>query len=150
MTSPTACYAHTHVERARLCVGNDMFQRGRVPFTNAFFFCMQGRFEEGEPDALRALAIFERLGATDSTEKTRLIFGGINRSTRGNGLDGDGSLSKFWPPVLLPQRICKNLLPVARLCFRTLSQWPDPVKYENMTPFLIPLLLHCSFLFMHQ
>ena len=85
--------AHTHIERARLRVGNDMLQQGRASYLNACLLCMESRNEEAKSEALCAIAVFEKLGATGFVEKARGILDGIDRDTRRDGLDGDGSLS---------------------------------------------------------
>ena len=87
--------AHIHIEHAKSNVGNDMFLLGHVFSMNACFLCMQSRYEEAKPEALRAIATFEKLGATDFVERTRGILDWIDRGIRGNGLNGDGSPSKL-------------------------------------------------------
>ena len=48
-----------------------MLWLGCVFYINAGSLCTQNRSEEARSEALCALAIFEKLGATNSVEKTR-------------------------------------------------------------------------------
>ena len=71
-----------HVERAKSHIGNDMPQLGRLCFARAHVLCKQNRFEEAKPEALHALAVFEKLGVVDLAEKTRQLLGEIGKEIR--------------------------------------------------------------------
>ena len=63
--------AQGHIEHAKSCAGNNANLLGCIVFTNACFLGAQDRFEEAKSEALRALATFEKIGATDLAESTR-------------------------------------------------------------------------------
>ena len=65
---------NTHIERAKLCVGNDTFDQGYVSCVNSTVLVLQRRYEESKSEALCALAIFEKLGATDFVGNARQVL----------------------------------------------------------------------------
>ena len=67
--------AHTHVEHAKSHAGNDMLRLGRAFSVSACVFSQQHKYEEAKSEALRALVIFEKLGAADHAERIRRFFG---------------------------------------------------------------------------
>ena len=67
--------AHTHIEHVKSHAGSDTVLFGRALITSASALILQYRFEEAKSEALRALAIFEKLGATDFVKKARQILG---------------------------------------------------------------------------
>ena len=81
--------AHTHIEHAKSYAGNDTPRLGRAFLASSRIMCLQSKSEEGTSEALRALAIFEKLGATDNIEETRdlleVIEGGVSESEVDDG-----------------------------------------------------------------
>ena len=73
-------HARTHAEHAKSHAGDDMYLLGRAVFTNACILNEQIGFEDSKAEALRALAIFEELGATDLVEATRQFLEGSGKS----------------------------------------------------------------------
>ena len=69
--------AHTHIERAKLHAVNNTYLLGRAMRRQAGFWYHQGRLEEGKSEALRALCVFEKLGAVKDIEECRRILGKI-------------------------------------------------------------------------
>ena len=66
--------AHLHIEHAKSHVGNDMFLLGCAFGINARGLSNQNRPEEAKSEASRALAIFEKLGATNLVEIVRQLL----------------------------------------------------------------------------
>jgi tetratricopeptide (TPR) repeat protein len=56
--------AHAHVERAKSHTVNGTHRRGRVMELQAHIWYKQGRLEEAKAEALRAVDVFKKLGAT--------------------------------------------------------------------------------------
>ena len=103
--------AHAHIERAKLHAVNDAYLLARTSRLQAGFWDKQRRFEEAKSEALRALDVFERLGAVNDAEETRRLLGRIDRDARSepemdglvtpNEPDGDSKLLAivlFAPP----------------------------------------------------
>ena len=63
--------AYIHIEHAKSHAGNGTLQRGYASRINAALLSAESRDEEGRSEALYALAIFEKLGATRFVEETR-------------------------------------------------------------------------------
>ena len=61
----------THLDHLRVHVANDPYRSARAMGLQAWFWDQQGRFEEARSEALRALDVFEKLGATHDAELTR-------------------------------------------------------------------------------
>ena len=68
--------AHTHVGHAKSYAGNDMFLLGCAFHESARVLHHQNRPEEAKSEALRALSIFEEIGATNQAERTRRFLEG--------------------------------------------------------------------------
>ena len=66
--------ARTHIEHAKSHAGDDTLLFGCAFLTGARVLHKENRSEEGKLEALRALAIFEKLGATDFVEETRQVL----------------------------------------------------------------------------
>ena len=69
--------AQTHIEHVKSLAQDDMLRLGRTYYFGARVLFKRKRFEEGTSEALRALVIFEELGATLSAEDTRQFLEGI-------------------------------------------------------------------------
>ena len=61
--------AHGHIKRAKSLAGNDVLLLGSVFFISALVSVAQNRPEEAKPEALRALGIWKKLGATGHVEE---------------------------------------------------------------------------------
>jgi len=72
--------AHAHVEQAKLHAtnGNDRYTLAYAVELQAGFWHRQRRFEEAKSEALDAIEMFEKLGATDDAERTRELLQQIN------------------------------------------------------------------------
>ena len=69
--------AQTHIEHVKSLAQDDMLMLGSAVYYGARILHKRKRFEEGKPEALRALAIFEGLGATDLAERVRQFPEGL-------------------------------------------------------------------------
>ena len=78
--------AHAHVERAKSHAVNDAYLMARASRVQAWLWDRQQKFEEAKSEALRALDVFEKLGALNDAEVTRQLLGHIDYDARGNGL----------------------------------------------------------------
>jgi len=78
--------AHARVECAKLHAVNDTYLLARASRLQAGFWRKQRMFEEAKSEALRALHVFEKLGAANNAEETRQFLGRIDRDARGDGL----------------------------------------------------------------
>ena len=78
--------AHAHVEQAKSHAANNAYSLARALRLQAGFWNEQHMFEEARSEVLRALDVFEKLGAMDQAEGTRELLGQIDRNSRGDGL----------------------------------------------------------------
>jgi len=62
---------HAHLERAKSYAVNDPCLLACASQAQAYVLVIQHRFEEAKPEALRALDVFEKLGAANDTEESR-------------------------------------------------------------------------------
>ena len=69
--------AHAHIERAKLQVVNDPYLLAHALTLQAGFLYDQRRFEEGKSEALRAVDLFEGIGAAKALERSRAVLGRI-------------------------------------------------------------------------
>ena len=74
--------AHAHVEQAKSHAVNDVYLLARASRLQAWFWYYQDMLEEAESEALRALGIFEKLGATNDVEETRQLLEEIDGNAR--------------------------------------------------------------------
>ena len=72
--------AHAHVERAKSHAVNDPYWLGLAMELQVGFWCDEHRFEEARSEALRAIGVFERLGATKDLEDCRAILQNIEEA----------------------------------------------------------------------
>ena len=95
--------AHAHIERAKAHAINDPYQLGRATERQAVFWYEEGRFEEARSEALRAVEVYEEIGATKDITDCKTILRNIETATKtlaaSGGLDSNG---KFLITVLLP------------------------------------------------
>ena len=83
--------AHAHIEQAKSYAVNDAYLLARASRLQAGFWDQQHMFGEAKSEALRALDVFEKLGAADDAEKTRELLGEIDYDAR--GMDSDLAIS---------------------------------------------------------
>ena len=72
--------AQTHIEHAKSLAQDDMLKLGRAVYCGAHVLHKRKKFEEGKLEALRALAIFEGLGATIPAEDTRRLLEAVEET----------------------------------------------------------------------
>ena len=72
--------AHAHIEQAKSHTVNNTYFLARASWLQAFIWYQQNMFEEAKSEALRALNIFEKLGATNDAGDTRELLGEIDRN----------------------------------------------------------------------
>jgi len=70
--------AHAHVEHAKSHTVNDTYLLARASELQAMFWKDQHRFEEAKSEALRALDMYEKLGAANDAEDVRYLLGEID------------------------------------------------------------------------
>ena len=99
--------ARAHIESAKLHTVNDAYRLARVSWLQAWFWGKQRRFGEAKSEALRALDMFEKLGAANGAEEVRQFLSWIDHTLvemdnlvppHLNESDGDG---EFLETVLL-------------------------------------------------
>jgi len=98
-----------HVERAKSLAANDMYLSCRATHLQAFLWYKQNRFGEARLEVLRAIDVYEKIGATTDLEMCRNFIRDIEKAmeerTSPHKSDLDGELLD---PVLLATHI--NLL----------------------------------------
>ena len=78
--------AQVHVERAKFHATDSEYLLARASKLQARVWYDQNMFGEAKSEALRALGVFEKLGATSDAENARGLLKRIDRKTRGNRL----------------------------------------------------------------
>ena len=98
--------AHAYVERAKSHAVNDPFLLGRGMYLQAAVWYKRRSFEEAKSETLRALEVFEKLGASLDLDRCRDLLRDIqkelNNPVAAHELDGDGEYLKA---VLFPTPI---------------------------------------------
>ena len=102
--------AHAHIQHAKSHAVDDVYHLARASQLQALVWDRQQMFEEAKSEILRALGVFEDLGAVGDAEDCRKVLGRIDRNARGNDLathrsgqsDNDGELLE---PMLLEMRV---------------------------------------------
>ena len=82
--------AHAHIKHTKSHAGSNTLLLGHAVLLSAHILYQQDRSEEGKLEALRGLAIFEKLGATGPAESARQLLEIIERE-----LDDDGKPLKW-------------------------------------------------------
>jgi len=84
--------AHAHVEQAKFHAtnDNDTYALARAIQLQAGFWHRQRRFEEAKSEALDAVEMFEKLGATNDMERTRRLLQWIDVDVDACELNDDG------------------------------------------------------------
>ena len=89
--------AHTRAEQAKSHAVNNSYLLARASLLQVRFWYRQRMFEEAKYEALRALGVFEKLGATSNAERARKLLGRVDRNARGNDLAiSDESDDDLW------------------------------------------------------
>jgi len=73
--------AHTHIEIAKSHTTNNAYLLGRAMDLQASFLYQEHRFEEAKIEALRAVEVFEKLGAAMYAENTKKLLLSIEEAT---------------------------------------------------------------------
>ena len=76
--------AHAHIEQAKLQVVNDVYCQGRAVLLLARVFRRQCKFEDATFEALRALEIFEKIGALPNADNCRDLLRHIEQERKGS------------------------------------------------------------------
>ena len=84
--------AHTHIEHTKSHAVNDAYLLALAQRTQAGFWYKQQKFEEAKSEALRAVDVFEELGAVAAAEVTRKLIRRIDRDAGRNGRPSNGSI----------------------------------------------------------
>ena len=74
--------AHAHIERAKSHAINDSYQLGRVMELQAQFWYQEGRFEDARSEALRAVDVYDGIGAMKGVECCKAILRNIEEKTK--------------------------------------------------------------------
>jgi len=74
--------AHAHTEHAKLHAGNDGYYLARAMRLQARFLYQRGRLEEAKPEALCAVDMFEKVGATMDAGDTRNLLQQIEEAIK--------------------------------------------------------------------
>ena len=72
-------HAHAHIERAKSHAVDGTFELGRAVELEAKIWYKQHRLEEARSEALRAVEVFEKLGATNKIEDCRSLLRDIRK-----------------------------------------------------------------------
>jgi tetratricopeptide (TPR) repeat protein len=72
--------AHAHIERAKSHAVNDAYNLGRAMELHAWIWYRQGRLEEAKSEALRAVDVYGRIGATKDVEDCRNLLQKIEKA----------------------------------------------------------------------
>ena len=93
--------AQPHIERAKLYAANDGYLLARISWVQAWCWGERCMFEEARSEALRALSVFEKLGAANDAERIKRYLERIDRDARENtlGTGGEGELLEMALPV---------------------------------------------------
>ena len=70
--------AHAHIEHAKSHAANDAYHLGRAMELQAGFWCDQRMFDKAKSEASSAADVYEKIGATEDTERCREILGKID------------------------------------------------------------------------
>ena len=89
--------AHAHIGLAKSHAINDPYQLGRAMMLQARFWYKERRLEEAKSKVLRAVGVFEKLGATRGLEKCSNLFRKIEKKMKKPVTSG-----KFLETLLLP------------------------------------------------
>ena len=93
--------AHANVERARSYVINDPYLSGRAMQLQAEFWCKERKFVEAKSEALRAVEVYEKLGAANDLEVCKAILWHIevtmDKSTNSRESDSNGEHLEIVP-----------------------------------------------------
>ena len=92
--------AYAHAAHAKSHAGDDMLLLGSAGLLSAHALYKQNRPKEGKPEALRALAVFEKLGATDLMGIARRVLEMIEEKIKES--DGNGKHSKWGSLLFTP------------------------------------------------
>jgi len=83
--------AHAHIKRAESHTVGHPYNLGNAMYQQALFWYKQQKFEEAKSEALRAVEVFEMLGATQDLEDCGRLLRDIDSEQRemGNVASGE-------------------------------------------------------------
>lgn len=88
--------AHSHIEQAKSHAVEDAYSLGRATKLQARTWFRQGNLEDATSEALRALGVFENLGAANDAEGCKDLLRKIEQATKGLPTSTEqGSSGKF-------------------------------------------------------
>jgi len=98
--------AHAHIQHARSHAVDNVYNLAQASGLQALVWDRQHMFEEAKSEALRALGMFEDLGAAGDAEDCRELLRWIDRNARGNDLatprsDESDDYGELLDPMLL-------------------------------------------------
>ena len=102
--------AHAHIQHAKSHAVGNVYHLARTSHLQALVWDEQHMFEEAKSEALRALGMFEELGAADDAEYSREVLRWIDRNARENDLaaprsDGSDDDGELLEPMLPDMRV---------------------------------------------
>jgi len=98
--------AQTHLERAKPHVVNNAYYLGRMMEGQASIWYKQDRLEEAKSEALRAVDVCEKLGATKEVERCRELLRNIEKELNTPVASGQSGLNReSLQRMLFPARI---------------------------------------------
>ena len=124
--------AHAHVERAKSHAVDDPYLLARAMNLQAGFWCRERRFEEAKSEALRALDMLEKLGATKDVEHCKTILQNIEDVSHGSDFNGEPpEMALLFTPVNFPLLVRGSGQYLTGLFRRILPRKPDPAFGRN-------------------
>ena len=81
--------AHVHIEQAKLHVAGDTYKMGRVMELQAETWCSERKFGEAKSEALKAAAMYEKIGSAKDVEDCRVILKTIEESAENPSASGE-------------------------------------------------------------
>ena len=88
--------AHAHIERAKSHATNDPYHLGHAMELQAGFWYQRGMLEEAKSEALRAIDVYEKIGAAEDVKDCRALLRKIEGVTS-SALDSNGELLEMVP-----------------------------------------------------
>jgi tetratricopeptide (TPR) repeat protein len=97
---------HEHIKQAKPHAHDNPYYLGRAAHLLADVFYQQGKLEEATSEALRALEIFEKVGASKELEDSKDLFRNIEQATKNRVISsGSGSSGELRGTVSCPASI---------------------------------------------
>ena len=88
------------IEQVKLLSGSNAYVLGRLVRLQGWVYHQQGKLEDATSEALRALEIFEKLGAPGDANHCRALLGSIQGATSSGGISDETVRSFYYPAKL--------------------------------------------------